>query len=81
MVGKRGLGAPTFAHTSCLVPKHLVTARETTWSYHAQTAELGANQNRERLVGHTSIKTADAEIEGGNGSVARDLGAIRWALA
>jgi hypothetical protein len=28
------------------------------------------------LVGYTSIKTADAEIEGGNGSVARDPGAI-----
>jgi hypothetical protein len=28
------------------------------------------------MVGYTSIKTADAEIEGGNGSVARDPGVI-----
>jgi hypothetical protein len=35
----------------------------------APTAEVGANQNRERLVGHTSINPAEARIESGNGSV------------
>jgi hypothetical protein len=40
------------------------------------SGSLGSCFGSVRFVGYTSIKTADAEIEGGNGSVARDPGTI-----